>query len=501
MQHKPQQDFESYKSIINPDLSADEFVLFRDYIAEQSGLFLDESKMDSLRISLLARATFHDFSSYLEYRDFMRESPEEFNELLSLITNNETSFFRYRAQFDALKIVLPEIMQRKAATDRRIRIWSAGCSTGEEPYSIGMTVLDFLRDDITWTVEVLGTDVSKRALAFCETGLYDEKAAKNMEERFRDRYLEPLDGKWRIKPELGRVVSFGYHNLIKEPYPLAVMGNWDIIFCRNVTIYFKLESTKRVIHNFYQSLNPGGYLFIGHSETLRTISDEFKSTEVGGVFLYHRKLEPEAEQARPQTGPVDDEAAKPAAADEAREPADIAVAEAVAGLFDEASEHFKLGNIEEALPLLEQVKEAQPENADVHVILAYVYANKGDYALATTACQTALNLQPLSARGHYLLGVMCEKEGRVADAEDEFKKTLYIDPNFALAHLNLANVYRAQGKSELARRSYHNAIDLLLKKPEGEWVEFLGGFVGSLVAETAKKNLKDITHEKTSKRK
>ncbi len=499
MQQESKPDnFTAYKSILNPDLSAEEFARFRDYIAEQSGLYLDESKMDSLRISLLARATLHDFASYLEYLDLLRRSPDELNELLSLITNNETSFFRYPGQFAALKIVLPEIMQRKATTDRRIRIWSAGCSTGEEPYSIGMTVLDYLGDDLTWMVEVLGSDVSKRALAFCESGIYDTRAVKAVDDRLAEKYLEQeADGKWRVGPALRRCVSFGYHNLIKEPYPLAVMANWDIIFCRNVTIYFKLQSTKRVIHNFYRSLNPGGYLFVGHSETLRTINDEFKSVEVGDVFLYRKEPEPE-----PEPQPVVEEShpgATESAGEAAPEHPDVAATDetraTVATLFDTASEHFKFGRFDDALPLLEQAKDEQPDNGDVRLVLAYVYANKGDYDGAKRECGAALELQPLSARGHYFMGVICEKEAAFDVAEEEFKKTLYIDPDFALAHLNLANIYRAQGNSDLARRSYHNAIDLLLKKPEGDWVEFLGGFLGDLVAETAKSSLKQVQTE------
>ncbi|RJQ55966.1 MAG: hypothetical protein C4521_01200 [Actinobacteria bacterium] len=489
MQPKSKQEsFASYRSLLSPDLSPEEFVLFRDHIAEQSGLFLDESKMDSLRISLLARATLHDFSSYLEYLDFMRESPGEFNELLSLITNNETSFFRYPGQFEALCALLPEIMARRATLDRRIRIWSAGCSTGEEPYSIAMCVLDYLGEDISWSLEVFGTDVSKRALAICESGVYDEKAIRSLEPRWH-RYMERAGDKWRAGPLLKKTVSFGYHNLIKEPYPLSVMSDWDIIFCRNVTIYFKLESTRRVIKNFYQSLNPGGFLFIGHSETLRTISDDFASREVNGVFVYQKQEEPWApgvKEISSQTRSRADE--EPGTGEETVRQADTSFAE----LLRQATDEFEQGHIDQARPLLEAALSRQPDNADVNLILSYIYANEGQYQSAIDCCRKTLDVQPLSARAHYLLGVVYDKVGKPDDAEQEFKKTLYADPNFALAHLNLANIYRMQGKNDLARRAYHNAIDLLMQQPEGDWVEFLGGFMGDLVAETAKKGLAQV---------
>ncbi|TLM69554.1 MAG: protein-glutamate O-methyltransferase CheR, partial [Actinobacteria bacterium] len=277
------------ESQLSKDLTSEEFRKFRDYIHEHSGIFLEESKADSLRISLITRATRHKFGSLIEYFQLLSRDEDEFNELLNLVTINETSFFRFPGQFDAfVRRVLPEVMERKAMSGRDLRVWSAGCSTGEEPYSISMALLDSGIAGMGWKPYVMGTDVSTKALRMARTGVYSGRTLLNLSDDVLRRHFDETPEGYRVAQHVRKLVEFSYHNLIKEPYPLALMGNWDVIFCRNVTIYFQLDSTKRVVSNFYRCLNEGGYLFIGHSETLTNVSDEFEALEVGGVFLYRK---------------------------------------------------------------------------------------------------------------------------------------------------------------------------------------------------------------------
>jgi len=212
----------------------------------------------------VARATRLGYGTLDDYYDALGRDDREFNELLNLVTINETSFFRFPAQFDALRDrVVPEVMARKKPGDRDLRVWSAGCSTGEEPYSIAMTLLDTGITASGWKPQVLGTDVSTKALARAKSGVYGKRAMMNIAPDVVSRYFErTMSGEYRVNDRVRSLVDFGYQNLIKEPYPLSLMGGWDIIFCRNVTIYFRIESTRRVVRNFYDSLNEGGYLFI-----------------------------------------------------------------------------------------------------------------------------------------------------------------------------------------------------------------------------------------------
>lgn len=491
------------------DLSAEEFLRFRDLVHSHAGIFLEESKLDSLRISLVTRATRLGADSLGDYYGMLEKDEAEFKELLNLVTINETSFFRFPQQFDALRAtVLPEIMSGKRNGSRSLRMWSAGCSTGEEPYSIAMALADSGLRGLGWDAQVLGTDVSTQALAVAKAGIYGKRVVVSVPKDILSRHFEDLGGqRFRVTKAVKEHVDFGYHNLIKEPYPLSLMGNWDIIFCRNVTIYFRLESTKRVVHNFYRSLNPGGYLFIGHSETLSSISDEFEPVEIGGVFLYRK---PQSKPLFTLGASAEEAAARPrkaAEGDAVAEPPELPAPAPARGKskvkraakhhwapeaespLDEAKRLLREGKAGEALAAVGAVLEADPNNADAHLLSAYVHADTGNYQAALEACNRALALNPLLPIARYILGIIYQRQGDAIRAVSELKKTIYVDPDFALAHLNLANIYKSQRKWDSAAREYENAVRALRKSPEGDWTEFLGGFKADLLARTCERSL------------
>ncbi|MBN2404543.1 MAG: protein-glutamate O-methyltransferase CheR, partial [Coriobacteriia bacterium] len=367
------------------DLTLEEFARFRDFIHQQSGIFLEESKLDSLRISLVTRATRLDFSTFDAYYALLVRDHKEFNELMNLVTINETSFFRFPQQFDALKNrVLPEIMSAKPENNKNFRVWSAGCSTGEEPYSVAMTLLDAGIDGLGWKSQVLGTDVSTRALAVGQKGVYGKRAMINVPKETVARHFETVPDGHRVSERARKLVDFGYHNLIKEPYPLSLMGNWDVIFCRNVTIYFRLDSTRRVVSNYYNSLNEGGYLFIGHSETLTSISDQFEPVEVGGVFLYRKTRTrkvfgvsvPRVDSVSPLT-----EASRFKKAERLEKSTAVEAAEATAAskgaagatgpeMLEQARAALAAGHPERVMGLVADVLAEDPNNAEAYILSA-----------------------------------------------------------------------------------------------------------------------------------
>jgi len=500
---------------LSKDLTVEEFGRFRDYIHQHSGIFLEEQKSDSLRISLITRATRYSFDSLSEYYDMLQADEEEFKELMNLVTINETSFFRFPQQFEALrKHIVPEIIEGKSPSNRQFRVWSAGCSTGEEPYTISMTLLDSGLEGLGYKLEVMGTDVSTNALLRAKQGVYPARGLLSVPSSVSSRFFEPTSHGHRVSDRARRIVSFQYHNLIKEPYPLALMGNWDVIFCRNVTIYFKLESTRRVVDNFYESLNPGGYLFIGHSETLTSITDKFEPVEVGGVFLYRkpksrigagfpvapRRTEPVerpttarlAEESRRQAGaPVRPRRSYEAPVVPTPSAAVGSVSEAhdVAQLLEAARFASQEGRNDAVLEAIEAVRGLDPLNAEAYLLSAYVHADQGDMDEAFAECHKALGIDPLLAAARYVLGIIHLGRGEQAEALSEFKRTIYIDPSFALAHLNLANLYRAQGAGPDACREYENTLKTLYENPEGPWTWFLGGFKPDLLARTVERSL------------
>ena len=495
------------------DLSLEEFRRFRDLLHKQSGIYLEESKLDSLRISLVTRATRLGYTNLTEYFAALERDDHEFNELLNLVTINETSFFRFPQQFDALRErVLPEIMAGKPATNRTLRVWSAGCSTGEEPYSIAMTLIDMGVEGLGWRPQVLGTDVSTKALAHAKAGVYGKRAMMNVAPDVVSRHYQVApSGGYRVNDRVRGLVDLGYHNLIKEPYPLSLMGNWDVIFCRNVTIYFRLESTRRVVRNFFDSLNPGGYLFIGHSETLTSISDDFEAIETGGVFLYRkpkakrlfslgsqpaeaRAVARTAEGASSRPAPERRRTPKPAPApvpEPDSEPAPLGadLIRTPEEMLEQARLRLKEGQPAEVRDLVVRILAADPNNAEAHLLSAYVHADTGEYDEALAACHRALAINPLLPVARYILGIIYQRQGDNVRAVSELKKTIYIDSEFALAHLNLANIYKSQRKWQAAAKEYENALSALRKSPEGDWTEFSGGFQADLLAKTCERSL------------
>jgi len=475
------------------DLSLEEFRRFRDLLHRQSGIYLEESKLDSLRISLVTRATRLGHTSLQDYYRALANDDHEFNELLNLVTINETSFFRFPAQFDALRQhVLPELMAAKTGGNRAVRIWSAGCSTGEEPYSVAMTLIDSGIELAGYKPQVLGTDVSTKALARAKAGVYGTRAMMNVPPDVVSRHFEPtVSGDYRVNDRVRSHVDFGYQNLIKEPYPLSLMGNWDIIFCRNVTIYFRLDSTRRVVSNFYDSLNEGGYLFIGHSETLTSVSETFEAVEIGGVFLYRKPVLRKAFVFGQPLQPKVPRAARGTTAGRQRTApaAPVAPAATEGDPLEQARLDLKEGRPDSVLEIVAVVLEADPNNAEAHLLSAYVHADAGHYDDAMRASHRALAINPLLPVARYILGIIHQRQGDSVRAVSELKKTIYIDADFALAHLNLANIYKAQRKWETAAKEYENALKALRKSPEGKWTEFSGGFQADLLVRTCERSL------------
>lgn len=514
------------ESGLRKDLTPEEFQLFRDWIHKHSGIFLEDTKMDSLRISLVTRATRFDFTDYNDYFRLLSSDEDEFKELMNLVTINETSFFRFPAQFEALRdIVIPEIVDARAPEHtKRFRVWSAGCSTGEEPYTIAMTLLDSALEGLGYQPEVVGTDVSTQALEKARTGVYPARSLSNLPQAVIQRHFEPVKDGHRPVKRVRERCSFNFHNLIKEPYPLAYMSNWDVIFCRNVTIYFRIESTKRVVDNFFEALNPGGYLFIGHSETLTSVSDRFEPVEIGGVFLYRKpkarkgftfndimakrqgaRATPDKGRESRRTVPSSEGTAdagrtRPVASMPGKDKSDgIRPRERAGHSLASAAERDELiarahalleqADPAAALDLAERALESNAGDLDAHVVAAFALADLGDLERAAAQAQDALRMNPLAAPARYILGVITLQQGDVSGAISEFKRTLYIDRDFVLAHFSLANIYKQQHKLTEACREYENTLRALYAKPEGAWTAFLGGFRPDLLAKSCERSL------------
>lgn len=262
-------------------LSDREFQMFRDLIFEKSGINLHDGKKELLRTRLGKRLRSHGINTFREYYDFVRDdrSGDELVSLLDAISTNITSFFREINHFNFLReTVIPETLERKKApADQEFRVWSAGCSSGEEPYSLAFTLLEDARIPSSNQVKILATDISLQMLERAAQGLYPEERVGTVPAAARKRFFEKAPGdtqNYRVREEARRVVHFKRFNLMTAAFPFK--RRFDLIFCRNVMIYFDKPTQEALVNKFYQALANGGYLMIGHSESLTGIQHKFR---------------------------------------------------------------------------------------------------------------------------------------------------------------------------------------------------------------------------------
>jgi len=270
-------------------LPEDVFRLLRDIIKDYCGIFFDDSSKYLLERRLSRRLALHhmdDFRDYYRFLLYDKQKDEEFAAVMDILTVNETYFFREEGQFKALsEEILREL--RRDKKDRTLRIWSAGCSSGEEPYTIAMLILEqgALFED--WNIEILGSDINQRVLQTARKGVYRKNSLRNTEEYYIQKYFKEEDGLYRIGDNVKKLVNFSYLNLL-DPLKVKFVGTMDVVLCRNVLIYFHLDAKKKVVENFAGRLADGGYLLLGHAESLMNISTAFTLKHLRNDMVYQK---------------------------------------------------------------------------------------------------------------------------------------------------------------------------------------------------------------------
>ncbi|HEY5675080.1 MAG TPA: protein-glutamate O-methyltransferase CheR [Malonomonas sp.] len=272
-------------------MSSDEFRQLRDFIYDYCGLHFDAESKYVLEKRLNKRLTHFHLTSFKDYYyqlRYSRDRDDELTILIDLLTTNETYFFREDFQLKTFTDeIIPELMQKKRKIgDRSIRIWSAGCSSGEEPYTLAMLLLQNpeLR---RWDVEIIGTDISKEVLTTARDGVYGKNSFRSTDDFYIQRYFTEQDGKLRISDIVKRHVTISHLNLL-DARRVALLGRMDAIFCRNVIIYFDMEAKRKVIATLHNQLLKGGFLLLGHSESLMNISTEFDLRHFTHDMVYQR---------------------------------------------------------------------------------------------------------------------------------------------------------------------------------------------------------------------
>ena len=272
----------------------EEFVQLRDFIYQQSGIFIAANRKYLVESRLSNRIKDLNLKSFGEYYYFLRfdaNCKEELAKLFEVITTNETSFYRNPPQLKVFqeKILPVTLDEIKKKGPKKLRIWSAGCSTGEEPYTLAMILHEVLKTELpTWDIKITANDLSEAVLKAARIGRYNEYALRTTPKEIIDKYFIKKDQAYDVQPKLKNLITFAPINL-SDRLMLKRNERSHIIFCRNVIIYFDDEMKKQVIESFYDNLLPGGCMLIGHSESLHNISRTFKPEHHVGTIVYRKQ--------------------------------------------------------------------------------------------------------------------------------------------------------------------------------------------------------------------
>lgn len=420
-------------------------------LLERVGLQIRSDGWGSLRLAVAARLgsrpTREEIDAWLHA---LERDEAELRRLLPLVTVGKTCFFRDERQFAALAELLPGLLLQARAERRRLSIWSAGCATGEEVHSLAMAALEAGADPAE--LEILGTDVNPAAVAFASGGRYPEQRLEGLSATRQLRFFTQADGVAVVQPRLREAIAgFRVHNLAEETYPLPAARLWDVIFCRNVLIYFNLQTTVRTLERFERALRPGGHLFLGYSESLFRIYDGFELVERAGSFFYRRPLAPRRPAPPPPPlAPIPERRPAPPPASPPPQQAQPSLQE-IAAL-------ITAGRFHDARVALEERLRTAPEDVGARLTLGNLLALLRLPDEARACYEKAVELEPLRAEGHLLFGLHLLAEGDAAHAAAEISRALFLEPDLGLGHYFLGRCRERLGDLDGARRAYRNAL-------------------------------------------
>lgn len=482
---------------------------FRDAVSRQLGFSFDDTKLGQLANVLYDRMCATDCrepSSYIDRLAVHGLSGSEIGAIAEQLTVAETYFFRHSDQIRAFsECALPERIQAQA-TRRRLRILSAGCSSGEEPYTLAIEIREHLRGLTGWQIEIIGCDVNAAVLTRARRGTYSEWSLRETSEPIRRRYFHQSQKEFTLDEEILAMVAFEERNIVDDDSRFWRPETFDIVFCRNVMMYFTPEAVRDLVNKIEMSLYSGGFLFLGPAETLRGVSQSFHLLHTHGAFYYQVRppmdrpvlgdvpmvaetqllpaaLTPDTPWLDAIVGASERIAALSAAvptalappmgqpitgspSPRAPQPSDLA----------HATELLRQERYREALHLLRSLPAEAAMDPDAQLLLGVVLAQKGDVAEAEHVCRNVLALDEMNAGAHYLTALCREHAGDTSAAWEHDQTAAYLDPAFAMPHLHLGLLAKGQRRPEVARREFGQACALLALEDAARILMFGGGF-------------------------
>jgi len=464
---------------IPAEISRETLARLSEHLKTQMGLYFPENRWDDLR-KKMARAMkdfdYQDLSGFIEWLVSSPQSRQEIEILASHLTISETYFWREPRVFEALvKQILPELIRAREKGERRLRIWSAGCASGEEPYSIAIALHSVLSVHEDWRITILATDINPGILRRATTGVYGEWSFRSLPKRLKEEYFRRKeDGRFEIIPEIRKMVTFAYLNLAEDLYPLPLNNTnaMDLIFCRNVLMYFTPERAVHVGQGLYNALVDGGWLMVGASELSQFTFPQFASVHFPGAIVYRRETRESRpsevfrledrfspkEMVRRSRGSMAD-AGKAAALPPLRErtwnPAVENASPKQAAYIDALD--CSVPERDKAAPGKQEGEEATCDAT----LRIRALADQGRLAEALSACDKAIAADKLDPEMHYLRAIILQEQNGEGEAIASLKCALYLDPNFVPAHFAIGNLMLRRGNVRAAKKCFENVLALL----------------------------------------
>jgi chemotaxis protein methyltransferase CheR len=454
-----------------------------EFIATQTGLYFPQERWADLERGIAAAAPDFDFSDGEACARWLLSAPltRRMNEVLaSHLSVGETYFFREKQSLDALgEQILVQLLHSRRLNERCFRIWSAGCSTGEEAYTIAI-LLDRLIPNIKeWNITILATDFNPKFLLKAALGVYGEWSFRDVPSWLRERYFnKSRDGRFEIHPRIRKMVTFSYLNFAEDVYP-SLSNNtsaMDVIFCRNVLMYFTAERAKQVADNFYRALVDGGCLIVSPVEASNALFSSFTPVYFPGTTLY-KKMSGAGGRSI-----CDEDQLPPFFVGTEARPS--SPADAVPVLFNPAPANL--------LYTQSQVPVEQLHYCETPSCLARSCANQGRLSEALVWCEQAIAVDKFNPAQHYLLATILQEQGQYDDAIQSLKRALYLDPDFVLAQFALGNLHQSRGRYLQAQRNFANVLLLLRRHPSDETLPEADGLTAGRLAEVVTSLLESL---------
>lgn len=484
----------------------------------KTGIYFPRKRFKELESKLLRMTSqlgYKSFEELLSYFFTTKLTDDDIKQLACHFSVTETYFYRSPEYLR----VINELMQsrynkQRLIENRTLRIWCAGCSTGEEPYSIAIHLLDTVKDIKDWNITILATDINPEVLKKARNGLFSHWSFRSTPDWvIRKHFTKHNSTHLSISPQIKEMVTFSYLNLAEDVFPSITNGtnSVDIIFCRNVLMYFSYSRIKEISSRFYKCLVDDGILVTSPSETFHFLTNEFQSVQSDNIVFYMKSNEKNKTRKKNNVGSISyfnnyfhaDKAMfedKPVTVKNGTKKQYVNKAELknkqetkgdinqayinALGLF---TAHKYEHTVNELLTTKEEYRDSK-----INLLLAEAYANMGLLEEAIKYCRIAINLDKLNARQYYLYATILTETGEPEEAVKQLKRSIYINPDFILSHYLLGNLYLQMGSKNIAIKSFNNALRLLGKLKKENVIDDSEGITAGGLGEIIKQNMENL---------